>query len=276
MSIGTSLYEQQYWFLTASTHAAGVNRGAEIGALGLGRPLLIEHMLTDGPNLPAASRFQIYNDGYFARLIECLADDYPALAHLLGADEFETLARAYIEKHPSRSPSLNAYGAHMSSFVRARSKPWASFAADLARLEWALAEVVHAPSTASLGPAALAAIPPARLRTARLTRSPTLRVLSFDYPVNRYFQAFCDDEASERPERRTSTTAIYRRDLTIWRMDLEPAAAMLLEDLVAGAPLDSAIAELERRTKDAEDLATRLPRWLGAWVSNGFFSAIEA
>lgn len=275
MTIDLRLSEQQRWFVMASTDPSGVHAGAELASRALGRSLSVDACLTAGPRLGAAERLAIYHEGYFARLVECLADDYPALQHFLGAGDFASLARAYIEKFPSRAPSLNAYGARMAEFCRTRSEPWAPFAADLARLEWAVVEAIHAPSTAGLSAEALAAIPAARWQTARLVPSRTLRLLNFDYPVNAYFQAFRDGLMPGVPERYSSSTAVCRRGLPVTRTDLEPDAALLLEDLLAGCPLDSAIRELERRAREPEVVAQKLPAWLGSWVSGGFFSAIE-
>jgi hypothetical protein len=270
-----SLREALHWFAAASTHAGDVREGARIASRALGRSVAIEQCLTDGPSLPAAERLEIYHAGYFGRLVECLADDYPALAYLLGEDGFSSLARAYIEKFPSRSPSLNAYGAGMAAFCRAWPDPRAPFATDLARLEWALVEVVHAPSVSGLDASALSALPAERWQTARFTPSPTLRLLRFDFPVNEYFQDFRDGAEPRLPERRATATVVNRRGLPVERMDLEPVAALLLEDLLAGCPLDSAIAELERRARGVPDLAEKLPAWLGSWVLNGFFAAID-
>ena len=270
----------QQWFASLSTDASGVEAGLAGANRGLG--LLnappLEQVVKAGPCLSAHERLQIYNHSYFARLTECLADDYPALAEALGESAFAALARDYIQHHPSSSPSLNAYGRHLSTLCRGRVDPWAAFAADLARLEWALVEVVHAPAGAALAPDALSAIPPASWATARLVPSPTLRVLSFDYPVGKYFQAFREERAPSIPEPQASATAVYRKELTIWRMELEAPAAHLLLNLVTGVPLNSAILELEQRADDdaaRQELGRALPQWLSSWVSSGFFAGIE-
>jgi hypothetical protein len=280
MTLGWSLREQQRWFAVASTHPAGAVSGAEQASAAIARKSRVDQCLTDGPYLSAVERLRIYNDAYFARLEECLLDDYPALAQFLGDAEFSSLVRAYIEMHPSRSPSLNAYGRRMAAFCRSRPEVFAPFAADLARLEWALVEVVHAPLTPGLAQGAFSAIPADRWQSASFTPSPTLRLLCFDYPVNEYYQAFRDGRVPERPERRASATAVYRRELTLWRMDLEPTAAGLLGDLISGLPLGSAIAALagsvEHDPRFAERLRGDLGAWLGAWVANGFFSDVAA
>jgi hypothetical protein len=275
VTLEPSLRDQQRWFALSSTHRGGVHEGAGLASRSIGRPSAIEHWLTDGPSLTAAERLAIYGEGYFARLVECLADDYPALRHFLGEEPFESLARAYIDAFPSRSPSLNAYGARMAAFCRTRAESWAPFAADLARLEWALVEVIHAPSAPGLAADELAAVPAERWKTARLTPSPTLRLLDFDYPVNDYYQAFRDGLAPALPARTPSSTVVYRRGLPVTRRGLEPLAAMLLEDLISGCPLDSAVAELERRSGGRSDIVEKLPLWLGSWVASGFFATLD-
>jgi hypothetical protein len=258
------LRELQRWFASVATHPQGLLEGQRL-----------ERLLTPGPQLSARERLQIYNDGYFARLLECLADDYPAVRYALGEDDFAQLARAYIAQFPSRSPSLNAYGKPMAAFCRTLSQPWADFAADLARLEWALVEIVHEPISTGLTSETLAALPPSRWQAARLVPSRCLRVLSFDYPVNHFFQAFRDEQSPDVPARAASSTAVYRQGQALWRMDLDPRAALLLEDLVAGAPLAAAVAALEGRSRAAGDeLAQLLPQWLGSWVQSGFFRGI--
>jgi hypothetical protein len=268
------LRQLQRWFASVTTHPQGVLEGG-LNAL---RSKQLERLVTRGPELSAAERLQIYNDGYFARLVECLTDDYPAVRYALGELDFEALARAYIEKYPSRSRSLNAYGQHMAAFCRARPEVWAAFASDLARLEWALVEVVHEPVSGSLTVEALSTISATDWQTARLLPSRGLRLLAFDYPVNDFFQAFRDDGEPQLPERSPTVTAVYRQGLALWRMGLEPRAALLLKDLLSGVPLGVAVAALESRMSDmnaGEELAQLLPRWLGSWVQGGLFSGVE-
>lgn len=258
------LRDLQRWFTSVTTHPEGLLEGQRL-----------ERLVTPGPQLSALDRLQIYNDAYFARLVECLTDDYPALAYALGEGDFNALGRAYIAQFPSRSPSLNAYGKQLAAFCRTLSQPWADFAADLARLEWALVEVVHEPIAAGLSSEALAALPASRWQTARLLPSPALRVLRFDYPVNQFYQAFRDEQQPELAGRAASSTAVYRLGHALWRMDLDPRAATLLEDLLAGATLPGAVAALESGNRGAsEELAQLLPQWLGAWVQSGFFRGI--
>jgi hypothetical protein len=109
----------------------------------------------------------------------------------------------------------------------------------------------------------------------RLVPSPALRVLAFKHPVGEYLQQYLDGGGPEIPAARRSATAVCRRGLTLWRVELTPDAASLLEELVAGEPLGAALARLEERAREPAALVQALPVWLGTWVSSGFFAAIE-
>lgn len=266
---GLSLRTLQRWFVAEITRVEAAS-----GVTELARSRRVERRLTRGPEQSAAERLRIYRDGYVARLTEALSDDYPALHFALGDTVFEELARDYIDRHPSRSFSLNAYGRNMSELCEQRQEAWAKFAADLARLEWALVEVVHEATFESLTPQRLASLSEAELSRSRLVPNPALRVLSFEHPVNAFFQAFREDAAPARPAPAPTAVAVHRSGLALWRMPLDPSAACLLSDLVAGSSLESAISSLERRAQsDAlrTELLRRLPEWLGAWMQSGFF-----
>jgi hypothetical protein len=238
-------------------------------------------VLTKGPALDATERLDIYRYGYRARLVECLADDYPALQHALGEDAFERLCHAYIERHPSASPSLNAFGRHMELFCRTEAAPFDAkdFAADLAALEWALVEVLHAGTAPPLSPEALSAIAPDAWASARLAPSDAVRIVRSHHAVNAFFQAFKADELPRWRDfaREPSATAVYRTDMTLWRMDLTPAMAGLLEALFAGRPLGEALEALDAGLASAEaaEAERSVMAWFRAWVSAGFFARVE-
>lgn len=254
----TTLPELQRWFISAVTDSNTPQTTP---------------FVTPGPALSAAARLQIYRDGYLARFVECLREDYPALAYALGEATFTALCHDYVAQHPSRSPSLNAYGQHLAAFCRGRAQPWAHFAADLAHLEWALVEVVHEPLRTPLTSRELASLPAAQLTRARFTPSATLRVQSYQYPINDFYQAFCNDDAPELPAPSSSALAISRSGLSLWRQPLALAAATLLQDLLSGMPLADAVTALAG-TEDGAGLASKLPVWLGSFMDNGYFERV--
>jgi hypothetical protein len=226
-------------------------------------------------------RLEIYRRAYHARLIECLLDDYPALAAALGEGAFDALCRGYIARHPSEGPSLNAFGRHMAEFCRDEApEPFALriFASELSELEWAIVEVIHAPSSDPFTLESLGGIPADRWADARLVATRACRLLRFAYPVNAYFQAFRDGQHPAVPEARPSAVAVYRSGPTIWRMDLGDAAFALLTALTSGqslgASLDAAAAAL---SDVAEGVAAQsVTQWFQDWVASGLFAGVEA
>ena len=273
-----SLRDVQVWMVSAIT-------GPEADASARD----VERYVTAGPRLSAADRFDIYRSGYHARLVECLLDDYPVLGAMLqplGDDAFETLCRAYVDRHPSASPNLNGFGRHMASFCREGKVEGIPgfddlrvFASELATLEWSLVEVLHAETAAPLEIAALQALPPEAWARARFITNPALHVFRFEYPVNAVFIANRIEEiVPEVPARSPNAVAVYRKDMQLWRMDLTPAMLGVLEPLLAGKTLGEALEAIEAEATDPEILAqtgANLMVWFREWVDAGFFTRIE-
>jgi hypothetical protein len=267
---GASLRALEEWFIEAVTSPYDGDQ--------LGKDA--RRVLTRGPRLSEGERLEIYRYAYRARLVECLADDYPALQFALGAEPFEALCHEYIQRHPSSAPSLNFFGRHMAHFCRSEaSGPFAlrDFAVDLAALEWALVEVLHARVADPLSPEALGAIPTERWPSARLPASPAVRLLRSDYPVNAFFQAFKTGDEAVIPERGASMTAVYRTDMTLWRMALTPAMGALLEGLFRGETLGEALGTLEQGLSESEagEAERSVMVWFREWVAAGFFARVE-
>jgi hypothetical protein len=272
------LRTSQSWFARAITHAGPLEEGVVEAArahLDVTEAPPLESLVTAGPALSAIDRLGIYHYAYRARLIECLADDYTAVLDAIGDAAFDSLCRDYIAAHPSTSPNLVGFGKHFAAFCRRRAETWGAFAAELAALEWAMTEVIHAPAAPALALEELQKIPLEEWANARFSPARTLRVLRFSYPTNAYFQAFRDGVDRVIPEPAASATAVYRQGFTIWRMDLTPAMAGLLDALCDGATLGHALEALESHVVSPDDLAEaerNVIAWFSAWVAGGFFA----
>lgn len=272
-----SLRDAQMWMVAAIT-----------GPAADAKPEDVERHFTAGPRLSASGRFDVYRFGYYARLVECLLDDYPVLAVMLGDDQFGLLCRAYVDRHPSTSPNLNAFGRHMAALCREVQLEGEGaegfdavrvFASELATLEWALIEVLHAECPPPLEVAALQSVAPDAWVRARFIRSDALRLFHFEYPVNAVFIANRIEEIiPEVPERAPNAVAVYRKDMQLWRMDLTPAMMGIVEPLVLGKSLGEALAAIEESVTDPELLvqtSANLMVWFREWVDAGFFTRIE-
>jgi hypothetical protein len=262
------------WFSGVVTHPGGTAEGIALACdMISAEPIDVERIVTRGPLLSAEERLGLYQYSYFARLVECIADDYPVLAKALGESTFERIARGYIEAHPSTGPNLNRYSRRFSEFIsKAKMEiPHRAFAADLARLEWSMVEVVHAPESGTLSLARLQELDADRWHLVRLPPAATLRFLEFSYPVNRFLQAMRNGEGPKIPEAAWSATAIYRQRYTIWRMDFTRAMAGVLSALLGGRTLGEAMDTLDDQGAVEGDVMA----WFRAWVSGGFFDRVD-
>jgi hypothetical protein len=233
-------------------------------------------IVIEGPRQSGHDRLAIYRHAYTARLSECLRDDYPVLAATLGDERFDALCREYIAHYPSTSPSLNAFGQHMARLCASTSAlASVPFWAELAAFEWALVEVTHAETAPALDLGELQHIPADAWAGARLIGSQALRLLSFDYPVNTHYQAYRGDGILlPLPAARASATAVYRSELTLWRMDITPAMARVLRALLAGEPFAQALTHIGLDETDGASLAeaeSNLMTSFRNWVAAGFF-----
>lgn len=266
-----SLRSVQCWFQEAITSHDTLDTSLQQAQISHG--LSVEAVLTRSPALSARERLGIYHSGYRARLLECLADDYPALLHTLGHDAFEQLVRGYVAKYPPHAATLNAYGRHMPQWCRDRALNDALFLSDLARLEWALVEIVHESSSPKLQAEALHAVLPKGLDNVVLQPSAALRVLRFDYPVNAFYRAFREDAEIGPPQPQPCGVAVFRDGRTLYRMDLTLPMVSLLEALASGRPLGAALTVLQSHP-GVEPGQVRV--WFERWVSDGLFTSVSA
>ncbi|RNL86013.1 HvfC/BufC N-terminal domain-containing protein [Halostreptopolyspora alba] len=112
-------------------------------------------VVTASSRLTAEQRLAVYQQGYRARLVECMRAHYPVLGEVLGADLFTEFALGYLRSRPSRNYTLADLGDGFADYLQ-RNRPegdpdreedhdWVDSLIDLARFERAFAESYAAP-----------------------------------------------------------------------------------------------------------------------------------
>src|SRR5258708_18726791 len=115
-----------------------------------------ESVVTRSRALTALERLAIYGYAYYARLLECLREEFPVLKHALGEELFDAFAAEYLQQYPSRSYTLFQLGTNFPRFLeetrpnregkRRSAADWPDFLIDLATLELTFNEVFDGPS----------------------------------------------------------------------------------------------------------------------------------
>ena len=152
--------------------------------------------------MTSVERLAIYQNAYFARLLECMHSIYPLLLRAMGEEAFDALAVGYLHAYPSRSYTLDQLGDEFPRFLDETrpdrdeagqaTEEWPDFLKDLAELESAIGKVFDGPGTEGqpmLSAEQLAAVNPADWPRLRLTPAACLRTMAFRFPVNDYFTA---------------------------------------------------------------------------------------
>jgi hypothetical protein len=227
---------------------------------------------TQAPLAPEG-RLGIYAEAYFARLLESLTADFPAVRACLDEASFMKLAADYLKAHPSRSYTISEAGARLPEFLGAqelgRECPWL---AELAALEWALIEAFYADERAALEPEALHRIAPEQWPGARFELDPSVRILRGRHEVVGLWRARQDEArlAALEPEESSEAWILVFRDEDgdAVAQTLEPGQGRVLEAMARGECLEAICEGL------GEGEAPPLMAWFSEWTSSGVIRAI--
>ena len=253
-SIAT-LSRLQRWMQAVITHPEGIEAGLESDSAcstGLAGPGGIEQVVTRSAQLSSAERLGIYANAYFARLLECLRAEFPAVVQLVGQEAFDGFAFGFLQSNPSRSDTLAHLGESFPEFLEQIRPPgagqrhpnFADFVIELARLERAYSEVFDEPGPErepSLKPEVLQAIPPGAWENVRLEFYPCVRLLAFQFPVHEYALAVRRSDSERKPPAAgNSFLALTRREYVVHHVNLTHAEFVLLKRLQQGLTLGDA------------------------------------
>jgi hypothetical protein len=223
----------------------------------------------------AGERLAIYRDMYAARLLDVLAEEYPAVARALGEDGFEAAARAYLEAQPSTEPSVSRAGRGLPEFLASRPEaaalPWL---ADLARLERLRGLVFEAADAAPLSLARLREVPPERWPALPLRPVPALAVLDSAWPLHAVWAAVLAGEAPATAPARTRLR-VWRQDYAVYHVPMAAAEAAGLAALAAGGPF-AAVCAAVAEVAGPEGAAREAGGLLLRWIEDGLLADLAA
>jgi len=221
--------------------------------------------------LDAVARARIYAGMYRTRLAEALRADFPNLHRLLGDEGFLELSRAYADAHPSASSDIGQFGRHLADFLAQHPGPRGD-EADLARLEWALAQAFTAADATPVGQEALGALGEAAAE-ARLHFLPAFQALALQHDVLGLWDALeAEEEQPPAVEQRPTSVAVWRTGYQVLHRGMPSAEA----DAVARVQGGTSLAEVCEAFSEADDAAAEAFRTLGAWFAGGWIARVES
>ena len=224
----------------------------------------------------AETRLGVYADAVRLRFLEVLGEDYPGVQAMLGDVEFERLARAYSNAHPSRQRSIRWFGRHLPDFV-AGTLPWRDqpVIAEMAEFEWAKGELIDCADSPVLGIEDVAAISADCWADMRPRLVSALRRLELDWNVPALWSAVDAGDTPPEPVRLEHALdwLVWRHDVRIRWRSIDSHEAWALNACSDGEDFDFICNGLcERVGGDAA--AFRAASFLKQWAGDGLLAGL--
>lgn len=235
----------------------------------------VAQVILPSKTLQPIERLAVYANMYPLRMRDALATDFPVVKRALGEDGWNDLIDGYIVLHFSRHPNLNQLGRHLPAYIKGRKDlSNAGFLAELAELEQAMVEVFDAPETQPASVTELAELPPEQWAGAKFHPIAAFRLGAYSYPVNAYLQATKEDRDPPRMKKAQTYTAVYRKNFTVWRMNLTRPQYRIVKLFLEGHTVIDAL-EKASKGSDLAGSAQQLRAWFQDWFAEGWFGRIE-
>jgi hypothetical protein len=231
----------------------------------------IEEQVIGTERVPASTRLGIYLGAYRARLAEALRSSFPVLAAVTGDEDFADLSVAYTQAHPSTFASLRYYGDQLADFLADRP-----VLAELARWEWAMADVFDAADVEPIGTQAMQQVSPERWFDLCFDWHPSVRQLSLEWNVPDIWKAVTDE--IEAPSAALNDAPvpwlIWRRELQILYRSPSTVEAAALESMRAGASF-GALCESLCDHFDEQAAPGQAAAMLSEWIQSGLIVGLR-
>ena len=197
-----------------------------------------------GDEIPPQSRLHVYRNNSRALFEQALQLTYPVLCRRVGTDYFRQLGHHYREAHPSRSGDLHDVGRRFPEFLAAHldGSPYA-WLAELALLEWAVADAAIAAEAPAAAETSLTGLAPEHVACARFSYVPSLRLVRGSVPILSIWRA--NQPGSDGSPVDLSSggecVLVHRNSTDIELRSAEPAEFAFVEATARGATLGEAI-----------------------------------
>ena len=227
----------------------------------------------------ADERLDVYFQAYRLRLIEVLETDFAGLRSLVSEGEFTTLARGYIDAHPSVHPSVRWFGEQLPEYLITQA-PWRDrpVLAEMAQLEWLRGRAFDATDRTPLQHEEFAVLPADQWPSLRIEYHPSAQQLKLRWNVPMIWQAVSNDAEPPPAERHSEPIAwaIWRQDLVVYWRSLAPAEDYAMSAFRAGEDFAGVCTGLCQWYADSEVpafAARLLQQWVGEGLITGFTRA---
>lgn len=222
----------------------------------------------------AGERLAIYRNNVVYALTQALGALYPVVKRLIGDACFLGAAKQYARLHPSTEPDVTFYGRDFATFI-ATFEPCRQleYLPEVARLEWHCHRAFHAADASALEPQQLAAMAPSSFESMSFNLHPSAALMDVCWPVDAIWAENLKDEVEDvMVEKGAYHLLVYRRNMQVQVVTLQPAPFRLLQHLASGTVIALAWQALAEAKLVQHD---EFPGLVGYLLGLGVFSGVE-
>ncbi len=196
--------------------------------------------LTDAQARPAGRRYGVYRNNVTVSLREALAQGFPSLFGLIGRENFDHVARAYLRQSPPVSPLMMHYGATLPEFLATVDQlGHLPYLGDVARIDVAMRQSYHAADSTGIDATALQALDEETLLATRFRFAPSMILLRSRFSIGSIWQYTLRGGA--KPQGAAEDVLILRAEYDPEPYVLGSGAGDVVQALQAGAPFGAAL-----------------------------------
>ncbi|MGH1542883.1 MAG: DNA-binding domain-containing protein [Arenicella sp.] len=247
----------------------------------------VKKNLLETPKLSSADALGIYQRSYYARLLSCMREQFPALCYALGESVFNQFAIEYLREMPSDSYTLYELGRRLRSYLEdtrpdrelaaSERELWIDFMVELAGFERLAFTLFDAPGDEGN------LIEDPSISDQKLTLQQGVRLYSARFPVARFYCLVRDEKQPELPPLQNSYIALVRVNFNTHLEVLNYQQYRFLENLTQLNDIDRAINatctqllsinanEKNEMNIDINHYWSVKGGWREHWLNKGFF-----
>jgi hypothetical protein len=198
----------------------------------------------DSDGISATARLRVYRNTARASFERALEVTFPVVHDRVGPDYFRQLTHFYRRAHPSRAGDLHEIGRRFPGFLGSQLTGGAyAWLAELATLEWAVAEAGVAADATTAPASSLAGLAPESVPGARLRFVPSLQRVSARVPILSVWRA--SQSQAERPvvdlDSGPEHVLVHRATDGVQLRGLQADEFAFVDAIASGASLEAAV-----------------------------------
>lgn len=149
------------------------------------QPEIMNEFLS-GPS--QVNRMSIYRNNIFVSLMNVLYAAFPKTSALVGANNFQVLAKKFVETNPPNQAQLSEYGADFPEFLANWDQIMSDipYLSDLAHMDWACQKAYFAKSYQPIDASIFASMTPEELFETKLMVGASVVLLKCGFPVHHF------------------------------------------------------------------------------------------